>query len=191
MDSTRTALFNAILLKPHDIAPRLVYADWLIENNGEFGQWRGNEVIKAIESGSEKIVCNTWIHCHWQGTERNGFVDTIEITIADFMTYSQDISIVHPITQWHIIDVIPTFANDDIRHAMYGIYDRKIDSREAVYEIPIELAEIMLNFGHQKNRFGMIQFDNKDKAVKALSTACFQYARIPLLKKFGVGTLCD
>ena len=193
IESTGTALFNAILLKPHDLAPRLAYADWLIENEGEYGKWRGRTIIEAIADKTERVVFErSMIGCQWQGIERNGFVDTIAISIANFMANSRDIAFVHPVTRWHITDVIP-LVNDlnYVRHALYSVSKNNMRDSRLMNEIPIELAEIMFDCGHTKTSDGMILFNGYKEALEALRVACFQYARIPLLKKFGAGVLRD
>lgn len=193
IETTGTALFNAILLKPHDLAPRLAYAYWLIENEGEYGQWRGRTIIEAIADKTEGVVFDrSMIACQWQGLERNGFVDTIGISIKDFMEHSRDIAFVHPVTRWHIIDVIP-LVNDlnYVRHALYSVSKNNMRDSRLMNEIPIELAEIMFDCGHTKTSDGMILFNGYKEALEALRVACFQYARIPLLKKFGAGVLRD
>lgn len=192
IETTGTALYNAILLRPHDLAPRLAYADWLIENEGEFGQWRGRTIIESIENKSERVVYNTRSGCDWQGLERNGFVDLVGVSIADFMDHSRDIAFVHPVTKWHITDVLP-LVNDlnYVIHALYSTSNNNMRDRRLANEMPTELAEIMLDCGHTKTSDGMIVFTGHKEAIDALRVACFQYARIPLLKKFGAGTLRD
>lgn len=193
VETTGTALYNAILLKPHDLAPRLAYADWLMENEGEFGQWRGRTIIEAIENKTERVVFErSMLNCQWQGLERNGFVDTISISIADFMDHSRDIAFIHPVTRWHITDVIP-LVNDlnYVIHALFSISNNDMRNRRLANEIPTDLAEIMLDCGHTKTSDGMMLFNSDREAIEAMRVACFQYARIPLLKKFGAGTLRD
>lgn len=192
IETTGTALYNAILLKPHDIAPRLAYADWLMENEGEFGQWRGRTIIESIERKTERVVYNTRSGCDWQGLERNGFVDLIGVSIVDFMVHSHDIAFVHPVTRWHITNVIPLVDwNNNANDYMYGTNNNYTSNDRLINEIPDELAEIMLDCGHTKTYDGMILFNSYREAIEALRVACFQYARIPLKKKFGAGTMRD
>lgn len=182
------ALYNAILLKPHDLAPRLAYADWLTENEGEFGQNRSIAILEQIEKNTECIVREHSRPCPWIGVERRGFIDEVEITLIDFMVHSPVIALEYPVTKWVLTDVFATSTSD--AKVMYVVCDNW-NNRLFWYEIPNSLASVMEDMGHPKSDMNHIYFNSHKEETTVLRQACFQYARIPLLKKLGAGTLRD
>ncbi|HEU4732732.1 MAG TPA: TIGR02996 domain-containing protein [Kofleriaceae bacterium] len=112
MDTTERDLRAAILAAPDDLAPRLVYADWLLER----GDPRGEHIVLQCAEGQEDEVRElrrralwqrhgaTWLAEDLETTEldatrfeyRNGFLHTVQLRAPELVALGPQLAR-HPI----------------------------------------------------------------------------------------------
>jgi uncharacterized protein (TIGR02996 family) len=122
----REALLAAILANPTDDVARLVFADWLEENNEE----QYAEFIRAEIAGEENLtpppwglpeVCEIYVS--------RGLIDSVVFTLDDWVRYGPALVREHPIRFVSLVDKFPVEIGE-------VCYFRFAESPEEEHEIP-------------------------------------------------------
>jgi len=115
IESDGIALLNAIIASPDDDALRLIYADWLDENNH---QDRAAYIREMVAKPSFSDVRDTsecpWIHERWSVSDEvaafewnRGFIKSIRCIQRDWIANGPNYVRRHPIQYVKLMDVRP------------------------------------------------------------------------------------
>ena len=176
MTDTGDALLRAICLNPDDDAPRLIYADWLEENGSESEA----EQIRYFVSRPQLTTTTFLVIRYVEGTLvshfRRGFVDELHCTLAEFMQFSQDIALRHPVRKWVLTDCKP-FRDNLFRNSWWKSI-KKLNGNRIGGFLPKELFRFLSGSPCGGLR---IQYATEAEAIADLEQACYHYARQKLL----------
>ena len=104
MTPEQQALYQAILDRPNDLAPRLVYADWLDETGLEENVVQAREIREAIASGEVRCVeesDSTRLSRYGWAYSRNGLIELL-YTTPEYWASRGD----HWVRNWPINQVV-------------------------------------------------------------------------------------
>jgi uncharacterized protein (TIGR02996 family) len=167
--SDRDALYRAILERPADDAPRLVYADWLEEH----GDLERAELIRhmvhfprdAVEYRPPKTASVYWPDAPpWvRYTVRRGFVADITLSTRQFLEFAADLFVRHPIIKVRIMDLGALILGGK------AVAVLRADPRDAM-QWPHDLFP-----DHEDG--AQLVFSSRKAAARALSRAAVTYGR--------------
>jgi hypothetical protein len=107
---------------------------------------------------------------------RRGFVDQLHCTLAEFMQFSQDIALRHPVRKWVLTDCKP-FRDNLFRNSWWKSI-KKLNGNRIGGFLPKELFRFLSGSPCGGLR---IQYATEAEAIADLEQACYHYARQKLL----------
>lgn len=166
--TTHDALLRAVLLAPHDDAPRLILADWCDENGQEDYAWYIREAIRCERGEAvnpfwqvnheasrvqrpnlgESGTCLVW----------RGFVREIHITHDYFLEHAAAIFAAHPVERVILTDILVFFTSAGWRI--------DVDSMSSEFHATID---------QHCGKF--LDYLSREDAIDALSAACVDLGR--------------
>lgn len=191
-DLTGYALINAIINKPDDDAPRLIYADWLEENER---QDRAAYIREMVAKPSFIDVRDTsecpWIHERWFVSDESsafewnrGFIKGIRCSQLDWIVNGPNYVRKHPIQYVRLIDVRP--AIDVIYHPSIDVINEanKLEwwltpsiDKHAYSDFDMKFIRIKDESVKMINGFMYVPFSNISDSYEWISRRCIEWAK--------------
>jgi len=197
----RLAFTQDIIDHPDDDTPRLIFADWLEEN--EEPEWAAlirlqcliGETPEVDRHTELRLHCLEFDVCHkaffpvdkpgpWTWTSRRGFVDSVSTTMESWLKHGPEVCKWQPIRKVEIRDREPYRCPPVSGLVMFGWGPET--GLVGVYEdslLPRGLFEFLGEAGqvHVSSESAWSQtwkwYETELQATEALSTGCIQWAR--------------
>jgi uncharacterized protein (TIGR02996 family) len=179
--SEREALLRAILDAPDDDAPRLVYADWLQENDW---YWEATHLRKAVASPEGRwwqltlallrglhppAAMPAWTRRLWRGKGEvcRGFVRSVELEPSDFLEIAADLFAFQPVSRVQL-----NGTGQDRNFWLWNWGWTRADARElpAAHVLPKAIYDCL-------DQTGGTRWPTAEAAELELSRACVRYGR--------------
>lgn len=186
--TTREALLKAVLANPDDDLPRLVYADWLEENDKQVAA----DYIRIACAG-DAVTTLEYSRRHWREVDdfrdvvkygmgydySRGFVSGVHCSLANWLKHGPAVVREHPVakvnftTDQHGEIIAPT---GDGNFVIAALRDEE-DAGQGF--VPFSLMNFLKLFGgrHSGEYYMIALFDTRDEAESALSSAAIQWAK--------------
>jgi uncharacterized protein (TIGR02996 family) len=182
-----TALLDAILAAPFDMAPRLVYADWLQEQGREAAADHIRRRVRLAEEGSSSVrACHVTGFSRLTFHERRGFPFRAAGTLQAFMAHADRLFRTWPITDAVLLHQEPHRNYEghpgrvtDRAPDHWYVWERHYRDDGGGDPRPHELPRPIFRFlgGRLLERDWVRAFPTRRAALAALRRACVRYGR--------------
>lgn len=200
----RECFLRAICENPADDTARLVYADWLDEQDDANCRDCATWIREQMQNGDTRDDMNLWVaacmfHCDpsaWglgmsQGgcKIRRGLIDEVSVTIERFMRIAKPLFATQPITSVTLTDLRPT-RSGPLTFIWYDLLNNQMMTASPF--IPGNIATFLMGYRTpMAKRRGLrrLSYHSLKAAQAALSRAAVDYGRwlAGLPRLYGVG----
>jgi uncharacterized protein (TIGR02996 family) len=172
MDRTEKGLIAAVIAAPDDDAPRLVYADWLMEKNDP----RGELIAQQLKNPDEEVLANEPPHDAWASDLnaldvspffRRGFIERIGVQHAAWLPKAELMFARHPIDHVAINHAHRLSRQDFARLAASPVVKRRIRKLTIVDTISTEALAMLAKLPLRELRVRNIERDDA-KVIAAM-----------------------
>lgn len=200
--TVEAALLQDVLAEPYEDAPRLILADWL-EDNGNAGRaafirYMMRQRLERMEVPNgqsfrfDTVTGESWADgLNFRRGYRRGFVERIELSLAEFERHAKELFAAHPITEVGLSDRAPNIYTDEGRDAGLFAFESAtpadlLDQPLPGY-VPQPLWNLLRLSRNEGARGSRVYFATRGDAASSLSRACVAYGRelagLPALKE--------